>query len=66
MLSRLLRRMGVIALGAAAFAAVPLPLLPDSLVPAKQALAIFAGIACIGKTLYDTLFLPRGPWGVRP
>ena len=45
---------------AAALALMPLPGLPGTFLTLKNVLVPFALVVSIGKTLYDTLFWPRG------
>lgn len=48
-------RICLIALGAAVFARLPLPLLDESL-PMKNVVVVIVAVGLIGKTVFDTLF----------
>ncbi|MBI3948417.1 MAG: hypothetical protein HY321_21060 [Armatimonadetes bacterium] len=47
-------------------ARLPLPGIPGAPLSLKDVLVALGIVVCGGKTLYDTLFRPRGPWGTHP
>lgn len=66
MFRHLLPRALLVVLVAALFVRLPLPGIPGAHVSLKNAVVALACVVFLGKLLYDTLFQPRGPWGLRP